>query len=51
MIRRYSFATVVFEGDLGLMDIQARSMGLYGDPDIVQAVVVIENFAGPAPVG
>jgi hypothetical protein len=51
MTRRYSFATVVFEGDLGLMDIQARSMGLYCDPDLAQAIVVIENFAGPVPTG
>jgi hypothetical protein len=51
MTRRYSFATVVFEGDLGLMDIQARSMGFYCDPDIAQAIVVIENFTGPVPAG
>jgi Family of unknown function (DUF6492) len=49
MKRRYSFATVVFEADLGLMDIQARSMGLYCDPDIVEAIVVIENFVDAVP--
>jgi hypothetical protein len=49
MKRRYSFATVVFEADLGLMDIQARSMGLYCDPDIVETIAVIENFVGPVP--
>src|SRR5580704_3822893 len=51
MTRRYSFATVVFEADVGLMDIQARSMGLYCDPDIVETIVVIENFVGSVPAG
>jgi hypothetical protein len=51
-MRRYAFATVAFEGDLELMDRQARSMGLYADPDLIDEILIIDNFAdGARPAG
>lgn len=50
--RRYGFVTVVFEGDVGLMDLQARSMALYCDPRLVGEILVVDNFSpGAKPDG
>jgi len=38
-----SFVTVVFEEELPLLQLQARSMSLYLDPDAVEELVVIDN--------
>jgi hypothetical protein len=43
--RRYTFVTVAFEGDLRLMDLQARSMALYCDAGLVDQLLVVDNFA------
>lgn len=51
MSRRFTFVTICFEGDAGLMRLQARSMALYCDPSLVHEVVVIDNFAGGAGAG
>lgn len=47
-----TFVSVVFEGEYGLLELQARSMATYLDPDAVAGLVVIDNSARgmPAPV-
>lgn len=41
--RRYSFLTVSFEGDAGLLNLQARSMRLYCPPELVKEIIVVDN--------
>jgi hypothetical protein len=50
-VRKYTFVTVAFEADAGLMGLQARSIGLYADPSLVEEIIVIENYSGPKPDG
>jgi hypothetical protein len=48
-MRKYTIVTVAFEGDVELMDLQARSMKLYGDPSLIEEIIVIDNFTGSKP--
>lgn len=41
--RRYTTVTVVYEGDLPLLEVQARSLAVHADTALVAAVVVIDN--------
>jgi hypothetical protein len=42
-LRRYSFVTVRFEGDAGLLDLQARSMRQYCPRDLVDEIIIVDN--------
>lgn len=41
--RRYSFVTIGFEGDAGLLCLQARSMRLYCPPELVEEIIIVDN--------
>jgi hypothetical protein len=41
--RRYTFVTVGFEGDAGLLHLQARSMRLYCPPELIEEIIIIDN--------
>ncbi|ROR67368.1 DUF6492 family protein [Agrococcus jenensis] len=41
-----TFVTVVFEPELPLLRLQARSLARYLDPDCVAAIIVLDNCAG-----
>lgn len=40
--RRYSFVTIWFEGDAGLLDLQARSMRQYCR-DLIEEIIIVDN--------
>ncbi len=44
-MRKYTIVTVVFEGDVELMLLQARSMRLYCDPGSFEEIIVVNNFS------
>ncbi|WP_413319371.1 hypothetical protein AA0Z99_03150 [Agrococcus sp. 1P02AA] len=44
-----TFVTVVFEPELGLLRLQARSMARFLDPECVAALIVLDNCAGGMP--
>lgn len=48
-MRKYTIVTVVFEDDAELLSLQARSLNLYGDPTIIEEIIVIDNFVGTKP--
>jgi hypothetical protein len=48
-MKKYSIVTVVFEGDVELMYLQARSMNLYCDPSLIEEIIVVDNFTAPKP--
>jgi len=48
-MRKYTIVTVAFEGDIELMDLQARSMKLYCDPSLIEEIIVIDNFTKQKP--
>ncbi len=41
--RRYSFVTIGFGGDAGLLQLQARSMKLFCPADVVEEIVIVDN--------
>jgi hypothetical protein len=41
--RRYSFVTIGFEADAGLLQLQARSMRLYCPPELIEEIIVVDN--------
>lgn len=41
--RKYTFVTVGFRGESGLLNLQARSMRLYCPADLVEEIVIIDN--------
>jgi len=41
--RRYSFVIVGFEGDAGLLCLQARSMRLYCPPELIEEIIIVDN--------
>lgn len=43
----HAFVTIVFDAELELLRLQARSMALYAPADLVQEIVVIDNSARP----
>ena len=40
---RYSFVTIGFEGDAGLLHLQARSMRLYCPPELIEEIIIVDN--------
>src|SRR5271166_4069852 len=42
-LRRYTFVTVGFPGEFGLLSLQARSMRLYCPPDLIEEIIIIDN--------
>ncbi len=40
---RYSFVTIGFEGDAGLLRLQARSMRLYCSPQLIEEIIIVDN--------
>jgi Family of unknown function (DUF6492) len=46
--RRYSFVTVGFEGDAGLLCLQARSMRLYCPPELIEEIIIVDNWSSGA---
>jgi hypothetical protein len=51
LMRKYTFVTVVFGGDVELMSLQARSMDKYCPESLVEEILVIDNFTGEKPRG
>jgi Family of unknown function (DUF6492) len=47
----YTIVTVVYEGDSGLMRIQARSLERYLDRDLIAEIVVVDNSRSGMPEG
>ncbi len=43
MEQRLTFVTVVFDAELPLLDLQARSMALYLVPEAVESIIVLDN--------
>lgn len=41
--RRYSFVTIGFEGDAGLLRLQARSMRLFCPRELVEEIIIVDN--------
>ncbi len=41
--RPYAFVTVAYDGETGLLRLQARSMRLYCPPDLVDEIIVVDN--------
>ncbi len=41
--RRYSFVTIGFEGDAGLLQLQARSMRLYCPLELIEEIIIVDN--------
>ena len=46
-LQKYTFVTVVFEAEYDLLLMQARSMGMYCPLEVVELVVIIDNFDRP----
>lgn len=44
--RRYSFVTIGFEEDGGLLQLQARSMRLHCSPDLIDEIIIVDNSSG-----
>jgi hypothetical protein len=42
-LRRYSFVTVGFEGDAGLLNLQARSMRMFCPPELIEEIIIVDN--------
>jgi len=42
-LRRYSFVIVGFEGDAGLLNLQARSMRMFCPPELIEEIIVVDN--------
>lgn len=49
--RQYTFVTVVFGGDVELMNLQARSMDRYCPEWLVHEIILIDNFTTEKPKG
>jgi Family of unknown function (DUF6492) len=45
--QKYTFVTVVFEAEYDLLLVQARSMGMYCPLEIVELIIIIDNFDRP----
>ena len=43
MARKFTFVVIGFEGDAGLLHLQARSMRLYCPPDFVEEIIIVDN--------
>jgi hypothetical protein len=41
---KYSFVTVVYEQEYDFLLLQARSIRIYCEPDIVESIIIIDNF-------
>lgn len=41
--RRYSFVTIGFEGDAGLLQLQARSMRMNCPPELIEQIIIVDN--------
>jgi hypothetical protein len=41
--RRYTFVTVGYDGETGLLRLQARSMRLYCPPNLVDQIIIVDN--------
>jgi Family of unknown function (DUF6492) len=48
--RRYTFVTVGFRGECGLLNLQARSMRLYCPTDLIEEIIIIDNTPPPVSI-
>lgn len=48
---RYTFVTVFYEQEIGLLSLQARSVRIYCDPSLTEKIIVIDNSERPLPKG
>jgi hypothetical protein len=49
--RRYTFVTVGFAGESGLLSLQARSMRLYCPTELTEEIIVVDNSIPPVSSG
>jgi len=42
--RKYTIVTVVFEDDVELLNLQAKSLDIYADASLIEEIIVIDNF-------